>query len=610
MKSKCAILLVRVSTIIQDYEPQLNDLKAYASKMGYTELKEIPTKESGLADSKNRSGLQNLYDFITKNPEYRTVFATEISRLGRRLSVLSEIKDWFVANRVQLYIKDINGFSLLEESGVVSRNGEMMYNLYGMFSESEIRFKKDRFARAKKMYMEMGISISGKTLFGYERIDIENDRTTLKPHKDNSEIVKTIFSWYLNGINDKLPNSSIKTITLECIKRNFPTYTHSKRNINKLLKEQGYTGYKVTNNKRKNPDYSNDGSSEKYIVSQNKIKYPPLIDDETFNAVQRKLKENNLNADKSSKHTTILARLIKCHACGSHLNGDYRVKDGILKHSYRCSSRAKAKPCANKQTFSMAMLDSAIWCLIKTDLKLLAKSINEINPDLDYVLLEQQKEKIQARITKINEDVQIATMALKKNMSLKYVNLADVVSSMYTKLEKLDKEKGEMEKELSRLNANLSIKKEKLNDVHEVISENMASIELSRDLLKQYVNYFVDSIDVLFHNTSYTVLKVNFIRYSILQRKRIDDGRVKIDDGEYQRQTLVALDKTNTLNIKAFKSLRSFTINDSGSLNFSTFKIDIKSAFEYLYNLSENAVLKKELRDLKLFDFKKLPVYS
>ena len=41
----------------------------------------------------------------------------------------------------------------------------------------------------------------------------------------------------------------IKKITLECIKRGFPKYTHSKRNINKLLKEEGYVGEKTTNNK-------------------------------------------------------------------------------------------------------------------------------------------------------------------------------------------------------------------------------------------------------------------------------------------------------------------------------------------------------------------------
>ena len=48
MSSNCAILLVRVSTMEQDYDPQIDDLKKYANSRGYTKLKIIETKESGL----------------------------------------------------------------------------------------------------------------------------------------------------------------------------------------------------------------------------------------------------------------------------------------------------------------------------------------------------------------------------------------------------------------------------------------------------------------------------------------------------------------------------------------------------------------------------------
>ena len=44
MKDKFAILLVRVSTFSQDYEPQIKDLKKYASERGYTKFKIIETK--------------------------------------------------------------------------------------------------------------------------------------------------------------------------------------------------------------------------------------------------------------------------------------------------------------------------------------------------------------------------------------------------------------------------------------------------------------------------------------------------------------------------------------------------------------------------------------
>ena len=39
----CAIILVRVSTVIQDYLPQVDDLINYAKKLGYTQFYKIET---------------------------------------------------------------------------------------------------------------------------------------------------------------------------------------------------------------------------------------------------------------------------------------------------------------------------------------------------------------------------------------------------------------------------------------------------------------------------------------------------------------------------------------------------------------------------------------
>jgi DNA invertase Pin-like site-specific DNA recombinase len=610
MKGKFAILLVRVSTEIQDYEPQIHDLEAYAREKGYTKLKRIETKESGLADSKSKLGLATLYDFIQHNPQYDTVFATELSRLARRQSILHEIKEWLVTNRIQLFLKD-TGYSLFDENGKVSAAGEIMFTLYGYFAESEMKQKKERFARSKKKLMEMGLSISGKTLFGYDRIEVENERTTLIPNKQNAEIVRTLYSWYLNGITKQIQNPSIKVIALECIKRNYPSYTHSKRNINKLLKEQGYTGSKITNNKRKNPNYSDEKRDDKYITSQNRIKYPPIIDSETFIAVQQKLKINNSKSDKSSKHTTILARKINCYACGSHLNGDYRVKDGIIKHTYRCSSRAKANPCKNKQTFGMVMLDSVVWSLIKTDLRLLADSINKINPDEDYALIDQHRMKIEKRIKSINEETEELKRGIKANIAFKNIDLSDVMSSFHSKIGKLDKEKGEMEKELSRLNSILLIKKDEQSDIHEVITKNLTSIEKSKDLLKTYINYFVKSIDILFHNTKFTALKVNFIVSSNFEFLSSEHAKAfKYEDGEYSSHTYVVIDKTNTLKIRTLKSLTPLDVN---SENQVVLRFRRKLKLEDLFNICADPKRKKELPEnlqVKLFKYDRLPVYN
>jgi hypothetical protein len=146
-----------------------------------------------------------------------------------------------------------------------------MFKFFGYFAENEMKTKKERFSRARKYLMEKGISISGPVLFGYQRERTENDKNILKIDIENSKVVMNIINWYLYGYEDKL-HPSIKDICLKCIKEGYPKYTHSKRNVNKLLKEKGYTGLKVTNNKRKNSDYIENKNQEKYTISNNTIK--------------------------------------------------------------------------------------------------------------------------------------------------------------------------------------------------------------------------------------------------------------------------------------------------------------------------------------------------
>ena len=141
-----------------------------------------------------------MFNFIKENSEYKTVFATEISRLARRQSFLHLIRDWLEQNKVQLFLKD-SDFKLLDTNNEVTPEGAMMFSLFGIFAEAELTQKKKRFAREKKKLMALGLSISGKLLFGYKREMTEAKRNRLVHDENNAEIVRTIFNWYLNGFD-------------------------------------------------------------------------------------------------------------------------------------------------------------------------------------------------------------------------------------------------------------------------------------------------------------------------------------------------------------------------------------------------------------------------
>lgn len=179
MADKKGILLCRVSTDFQDYSSQTKELIQYSNSLGYTQVHIIETKESGFIDYESKNGYKQVIDYITDNPEYNTVFVSEISRISRRKSILLKIQEEFIDKKIQLYIKD-KGYKLLNEDGSLNESTDILFTMYSYFAESEMRIKKDRFQRSKKHLFAQGISITGKLLFGYNRVDYAISKGLLK----------------------------------------------------------------------------------------------------------------------------------------------------------------------------------------------------------------------------------------------------------------------------------------------------------------------------------------------------------------------------------------------------------------------------------------------
>jgi DNA invertase Pin-like site-specific DNA recombinase len=570
MKDNCAILLVRVSSHIQDYEAQVDDLKSYAKNKGYTKFHVIGTKETGLADLDKKVGANDLFTFIEANSNYKVVFATEISRLGRRQSVLHALKEWFVQNSIQFHAKD-TGYSLYDNDGKVSASGEIMFTLYGYFAESEMKQKIDRFRRNRKRLMEMGLSISGKTLFGYQRVKKEGEKSTLIIDEINADIIRTVFEWYKNGINGDKKSTSIKKITLECIKRGYPKYTHSKRNINKLLKEEGYVGEKVTNNKYKNPKYDVTSNEEKYITTNNRIKYPVIISKEIFDSVQKRLGENNTTADKSTKHVTLLSHILKCPKCKRDMNGNYRLYKGRESNSYRCTSRASVKPCGNTQSIGMLMVDSAIWCLIKSDKELLKKVIDSYEPDKIIESLDIAELRFIESIKEIDIEVEKLHAELKSYKGIKNIPITEFIGRIMKEVKILDKKRGIYSEELEKIKIDRANYSYDYDEITKLFNQSVKKIEKSKVLLKQYINAFVEEVDPIVHNTKFSILSLKF-KQSTKDRNKYIHTLPNNSDGFF-KETFLLIDKTYTLGIKTYKTDVPITLIDKPNKAFDLDKI-------------------------------------
>ena len=496
-----AILLLRVSSLKQDYDPQKDDLIEYAKQKGYKTFHIIETKESGLASLKNREGLDELKQFVKNNEDYKSLFITEISRIGRRQSVIHEVREYLMENNFKLYIKDLN---LIIDNN--SDNFNFLFNIYASYAESEVKSKKERFSRAKITYKKLGYFMGGKRLFGYAIEQIENsNRKIYTPHQNESEIVKKLFNWYLNGFNTFEQNPSIKQLCLMSIAEGFPSYTHSKRNLNKLLKEAAYTGKKVTSNTYSKTEYKLSGITKNNVLVESEMVYPKIIEEVLFHKVQEKLKTKNTNAEKSTKHTTLLSKKIRCKNCGNYFIADYRNHTNEKKHIYRCGSRTRVYSCSNKQSISLVMLESVIWQMIKNKKHLLFNAVNN---------LDEQKEKLNSQISNLEIKIEELDKAKNELLSLSNNMIANYKSGQNTLIETISSKIEKLDSEMSSLKRDIDVKRNEfsINKVDtlkdDLLSAEVGKIECDKFLMKKYFDSFIDEIDIPYHSNKFTFLRI------------------------------------------------------------------------------------------------------
>lgn len=526
---KECIILTRVSTAQQDYSPQEKDLKDYASTFGYTDFKCISTKESGYKVIDGKEGFRDVMNYVKEHPQCKAVFVTEISRLARRQAIIQTIKDWFISNKIQLYIKDI-AFQLFKKDAkgnlVQDISADIVFAVFASMTESEMAVKKQRFARAKKDLQAKGYSHTGKVLFGYAK---QRDEATRKNKlvivPELQKQIIDIMETYVNGINGK--NIGIKELTLYAISKGYHEYLHSKRNVNKLLKEEGYTGEKVTNNKHKNAEFwiYGEKDKDKYVVTQNHIKYPILIDRSLYEQVQAKLINSNTNVDREREHVTILSKLIRCNCCGRYLNGSYRIRDGRAAHTYRCGQRNTVHNCGNaSKSYSMPILDAVIWEFLKTFGQDLITAVRNTAPSSSVEDLNNEIANLRNYETEFERRRTVAGNIYRRNSKK-----PSAEQEYYNEIDEIEKEERIIQKKIKEkesLIKQIELSRNRKNEIEEAVE----LYEKDKTQIRNIIREFVKEIVIVYSDIKYMVIDIKSLLYYVTNAT---DGFGERIEGEY-----------------------------------------------------------------------------
>lgn len=158
-------IFARVSTNIQDYERQVNELTTLAKGKGWSVEAVFCEKISGAKANMERKELIRLIDYVQAN-RISKVAVTELSRLGRDTLQVLEIIERFNSLGISLYIQNYN-IETLNEDGTVNPMSQFLITILAEVARMERKTIRERVESGYNNYRANGGKVGRKQ--GYKK---------------------------------------------------------------------------------------------------------------------------------------------------------------------------------------------------------------------------------------------------------------------------------------------------------------------------------------------------------------------------------------------------------------------------------------------------------
>lgn len=159
------VIYARVSTVIQDYDRQIDELKDYANRMNYQIVKIFSEKVSGAKKIAERNALSELLDYV-RNNKIDKVLIYECSRLSRRIVDFLQVIEELNELKVSLYIHQ-NGLETLLQDGTINPIASLVLGIIAQFNSMERSLIRSRMKSGYNHFRDNGGKVGRKT--GYRK---------------------------------------------------------------------------------------------------------------------------------------------------------------------------------------------------------------------------------------------------------------------------------------------------------------------------------------------------------------------------------------------------------------------------------------------------------
>ena len=160
------VIFARVSTNVQDYERQVNELTALANRNGWSVEAVFAEKVSGAKKNVERKELSKMVESIKSN-SIDKVLVTELSRLGRDTLQVLEVIEMFNREGISLYIQNYN-IETLTAQGEVNTMSQFLITILAEVARMERKTIRERVESGYKNYRANGGKVGRKE--GYKKV--------------------------------------------------------------------------------------------------------------------------------------------------------------------------------------------------------------------------------------------------------------------------------------------------------------------------------------------------------------------------------------------------------------------------------------------------------
>lgn len=161
------VIFARVSTGLQEYDRQVNELTALANTNGWSVEAVFAEKISGAKSNKERTELLNMVNYVENN-HIDKVLVTELSRLGRDTLQVLEVIEMLNKKEISLYIQNYAIETLIKE-GKVNAMSQFLITILAEVARMERKTIRERVASGYQNFRNNGGKVGRKT--GYRKSD-------------------------------------------------------------------------------------------------------------------------------------------------------------------------------------------------------------------------------------------------------------------------------------------------------------------------------------------------------------------------------------------------------------------------------------------------------